>query len=276
VESAQGSGNLHSPSHTGCQSRKVCPVLPSLSWPCAGLALASSQRGLGSWPWGLGQHASAFFVPSVDQLTTTQWGSSWKSLYVQGFQVAGSESSKQRHRYQLWMGRVRKTASCRTTPVDRQTLLGGSVLTEALTPGLVSTVLCPRRVPCLTCYLASASNMSLVAHEAACSELAAGPSPGLNPLSSWAESSRITGRIGQGWQGEAWQLPHPWHSSSSNRPGGSRGWADWPGDHPGPQAAVGSMPVGPGNSPCGASVGSKEEDEEVEERRGSLRSPCAS
>lgn len=36
------------------------------------------------------------------------------------------------------------------------------------------------------------------------------------------------------------------------------------------------MPVGPGNSPGGTSVGSKEEEEEVEERRGAPRSPCAS
>lgn len=47
--------------------------------------------------------------------------------------------------------------------MDRQTLLGGSVLTEAFTAGLVNTVLCPRWVPCLTCYLALASNMHLVA-----------------------------------------------------------------------------------------------------------------
>lgn len=36
------------------------------------------------------------------------------------------------------------------------------------------------------------------------------------------------------------------------------------------------MPVGPGNSPGGTSVGCKEEEEEVEERKGALRITCAS
>lgn len=60
VESAQDSGNLHSPSHARGQSRKICPILPSLSWPCADLALASSQREPGSRSWALGQYMAAF------------------------------------------------------------------------------------------------------------------------------------------------------------------------------------------------------------------------
>lgn len=47
--------------------------------------------------------------------------------------------------------------------MDRQTLLVGN-LTEDITPGLVAIVLCPGGiVPCLTCYPASALNVSLVA-----------------------------------------------------------------------------------------------------------------
>lgn len=61
------------------------------------------------------------------------------------------------------MGRVRRQPHVGPHLWTDRLSGGGGVLTEALTPGLVATVLCPRRVPCLTCYLASASYMSLVA-----------------------------------------------------------------------------------------------------------------
>lgn len=45
--------------------------------------------------------------------------------------------------------------------MDRQPLLGE--ILEAFMPGLAATILCPMRVPCLTCCPASALNTSLVA-----------------------------------------------------------------------------------------------------------------